>query len=463
MNRFIVGTIIACTLLWPFSFSRAGEGKGTTAGTFLKLGVNARAAGLGDAYTAVADDGSAIYWNPAAMTKVKKPSFTLTHSPYIESSFYDFGGYVHPFPASNQAFGASVQYLSAGDIKKTDTSGVESGSFSPNDLAIALGYARKFPGVSIGFSGKFINSKIVDSASSQALDAGLLSEPYLNGKLQFGLSMSNLGGKLKYEQTEEDLPVTYRVGSSLTLFERWLISGDLSSSKGSDVQYALGTEYLTSVSKEFKLIGRIGFNSHVASNVEDGTGIMAGLGFKWSQMGLDYAFSPYGELGTTHRISLNFSLGGDDDRPQRIRHENDEKGGFRWRNMAVVDLDSRNVSTVESAVVADYLRQEFVRSGKFSVVDRKNMELILKEQKFQQTGCTAEMCAVKIGKILNVKMIVVGSLSKVNNKHFVINLNCIDVETAEILVAESITVSSQSEFETSARSISNTVIKQLIR
>ncbi|MCB4791775.1 MAG: CsgG/HfaB family protein [Elusimicrobia bacterium] len=85
-----------------------------------------------------------------------------------------------------------------------------------------------------------------------------------------------------------------------------------------------------------------------------------------------------------------------------------------------------------TSIVSDFLRTELVSSRRFNILERANMEMILAEQKFQVSGCTSQECAVKMGKILNVKVVLLGSLSKLMDT-FYITVSLIDVETGEIL------------------------------
>src|SRR5580704_17462652 len=71
----------------------SSSANGTTAAEFLQLGVGARALTMGQAYTAVADDATAVYWNPAGMTQIENRSATVMHTAYIASSFFDYGAY----------------------------------------------------------------------------------------------------------------------------------------------------------------------------------------------------------------------------------------------------------------------------------------------------------------------------------------------------------------------------------
>lgn len=85
--------------------------------------------------------------------------------------------------------------------------------------------------------------------------------------------------------------------------------------------------------------------------------------------------------------------------------------------------------------LSDTLRTSFFKTGKFTVLERTKMDEILKEQKFQLTGCTTTECAVEIGKILNVNYIVVGSVSKIG-KEYVLNIRIVDVESSEVVIAD---------------------------
>lgn len=103
--------------------------------------------------------------------------------------------------------------------------------------------------------------------------------------------------------------------------------------------------------------------------------------------------------------------------------------------IAVIDFEGQNVSSMDALVITDFLRTALVNSKHYKVVDRKNMEILLSEQGLQMTGCTTEECAVKIGKLLNVQKMVIGSMSKLADKYY-ITANIVDVETGQIIVSK---------------------------
>jgi TolB-like protein len=106
--------------------------------------------------------------------------------------------------------------------------------------------------------------------------------------------------------------------------------------------------------------------------------------------------------------------------------------------VAVMSLKSASGITSEDAeLLSDRLRIELFNTGKFTVMERSQMQEILKEQGFQQSGaCTDEGCMVELGKLLGVQQLIGGSIGKLGSMYLV-NLRCIDVKTAKIVAVVS--------------------------
>jgi len=119
----------------------------------------------------------------------------------------------------------------------------------------------------------------------------------------------------------------------------------------------------------------------------------------------------------------------------------------------VSELEPQNVSAGDAAVIADLLRAELVKNGTFNVVEKANMQKILAEQAFQNTGCTSQDCAVKLGKVLNVQRIVVGSFGKLIGTYFV-NIRVVNVETGKVVFADSVKAAAIDDIETGLRELS---------
>ena len=100
-------------------------------------------------------------------------------------------------------------------------------------------------------------------------------------------------------------------------------------------------------------------------------------------------------------------------------------------SVAVMDMEGRGISTIEAQTLTDRMRSELVRTGAVTVVERGQMQTILSEQDFQLTGCTSDECAVEIGQLLGVTMMITGSVGKIGST-YTLDLRTIDIETGAI-------------------------------
>ena len=301
-------------LLMAFLFSGAlahadfnSSAKGTTTADFLKLGVGARAEAMGEAYSAVADDATSLYWNPATLTRIPERSAaaTLMHAPYVASTFYDYVGFAKNINGTD-AWGTNLQYFSAGTITQTDNEGIEAGSFTPYDLAVAGGYAHKFDLFSVGASLKYVRSVILTAAQTAAVDAGIVSAPLWHDRLRLSGVASNIGGKMKFDQASERLPMAYRLGAALQPTKQWTTSVDFAFPIDNSPYAAVGTEYIWPIGRDWTVAARAGLNSQRMKDLNGFSGASFGMGMDFGSVAVDYALAPLGDLGLTHRISISF-------------------------------------------------------------------------------------------------------------------------------------------------------------
>ena len=303
MNLSVATALLALSMP-ALGSSFSASARGTTGAEFLNLGAGARAASMGQASAAVADDASAIYWNPAAMTRVAHRSATLMHAAYVNASFFDYAGYVQN-EGKLGAFGMAIQYFSAGKINQTDDTGASVGSFNPYDMALYWSYAREVAGISVGVTAKLVDSNILNTASAGAADIGLLSPRYLDGRLQLAFTAVNLGGDtLVYDQEGAQLPLTLRLGAALTPFRDLRFALDAVMPKSDNPYVATGMEYWLKNDGDWRFAGRAGFNSQTVGSIDGFTGVSLGFGVASRVASFDYAFVPLGGLGQAHRISL---------------------------------------------------------------------------------------------------------------------------------------------------------------
>ena len=106
--------------------------------------------------------------------------------------------------------------------------------------------------------------------------------------------VQNIGGKLKFDRESDLLPLIIKLGSSLAIDKNWIAALDLNFPRDNNPNVALGTEYRISYDTDWEFFGRLGFNSRTIGDVSGFTGFATGLGAKFRQFQLDYAFVPIG-------------------------------------------------------------------------------------------------------------------------------------------------------------------------
>lgn len=291
----------------PLAADFSSDMKGTTALGFLKAGAGARAAALGGAYTALGDDASALYWNPAGLNRVEKRSLVLMRAGYVGSVTFNYAAYAGRLKGIG-AYGASLNYMSAGSVSETDDQGFETGTMNPGDTALTLGFAGASGGWNFGASYKFINSRLKTSASAHAFDIGALSPRYLNGRLNFGFALLNLGGPVKYETKKERLPFIAKAGAAYRLSSRVGLSSDVCFPVDETPYGALGAEFLMYSREKLKFFWRAGFNSGTMGDFGGFNGFSAGIGFVFGDIRADYAAVPMGVLGLSNRVSVTMGF-----------------------------------------------------------------------------------------------------------------------------------------------------------
>ncbi|MBI4667928.1 MAG: PorV/PorQ family protein [Elusimicrobia bacterium] len=295
---------------------------GQTSGALLRLGGNARAYGLGEAYGAIDDfRPSAFYYNPAAASFNRQIAFDMLHGPLVTPIFYDsLAGVV---PIGTGAIGIGLQYLSYGKFEEIDNTGALTGdSFSPNEMLGRIVYGTPFHGtpLKLGIGVKYLASKLYTDASTLAGDAGVLyATPYGN----LGVSYQNFGKGLKFIKDSSPLPAQMRASAAIPIpfYPDNLITLGTVVPRYGETSYQAGLEFHIKATREFSFYPRAGYNSATAkSKLGSNAGYSAGMGFEFLNFALDYAYVPLGEIGDTHRVSLSYRLGA------RIRSEEPEKG-----------------------------------------------------------------------------------------------------------------------------------------
>lgn len=173
---------------------------GTASLQFLKLGIDARATGMGEAYTAISDDISSVYWNPAGLAKKMDNQFMFSHTKYVAGISHEFVAASRSLDWGNVA--VFLNYLHMDDMKVTteDEFDWTGEYFTSYDLAAGVTYANAFTDkFNFGVSAKYITEKIEEySVSTMSVDLGSTYNTGWNN-LTIGMSLRNFGPDIKYE------------------------------------------------------------------------------------------------------------------------------------------------------------------------------------------------------------------------------------------------------------------------
>lgn len=279
----------------------ASPALGAETASFLDIGVGARALGMGGAYTALADDANALYWNPAGLSKLEKREFTASHAELFESTRLDFLAYAHP--TGRGTFAAGLTYLSQGKLEGRDGMGRRTAGYDASDAALSLGYARKLDDVELGATVKYLQSHIAGTqAQGVAADIGAKRA---FGPVSVGAAARNLGPGLKFQDQRNDLPLRLALGAAYRFTGGHAAAAEvLSGPRGAGTDASFGGEF-QAVKSVFL---RAGYTTRTAitggSGFDAARGLTMGLGFRDERWSLDYAVLPAGELGRSHRFSL---------------------------------------------------------------------------------------------------------------------------------------------------------------
>jgi len=270
---------------------------------FLKAGVGARPLGMGSAFTAVADNADAPYWNPAGLGLIKKNEITTMQTRLSTDADHYYISYIRP--AFGGTLGISWIQIGLGNIMLTSSevdahNEVQNLSvFSYYSNAYMLAYGRELNDrVSVGLTAKYLASDMSSVQGGQAygysVTPGILIA--LRDSIRLGIKIDELINQQTWGTgTIEQVPPKLRIGLAYHSPNPGLFALDISQTlrSGYQAEAALGYEW----SKDGLSI-RLGYG---------GESLTAGAGFSSGHTRLDYAYVTQKDLtrSNVHRVSLS--------------------------------------------------------------------------------------------------------------------------------------------------------------
>ena len=323
MNRRALGAglLVLAGALGAPSARAIDSNAGTSGAQFLKLGQgSARAMALGGAYVALAEGSDAVAWNPAGLAVTQQREFAFSYLRSIQGLDAPvYLGYAQPM--GRTTWGGNFGYLSnslgSGDVRDANGVPQQASNVNVRDGFVTVGLARSFwyEKLFLGASVRGISENIAGSAhTTLAADFGAILKP--TNMLSLGFAVQNFGA------SAADVARVTRIGSALRLNDFVTVSGELSQATDTGAQIALGAEFqLPEEYLDFgQLTMRIGYRNVdnygqsfdgtlKTLRVDQASGISFGFGVYTSQafgygLSLDYAFVPYGALGTVDQLSF---------------------------------------------------------------------------------------------------------------------------------------------------------------
>jgi hypothetical protein len=292
-----------------------GQRAGISPAQFLKIGVGARAAGMGESFVSISNDASALYWNPAGLVQFGENEVVFSHTEWVADIKHEFFGAVYHL-TQNDGLGISITSLHMDDMPvTTETRPLGTGEyFRFGDFALGLTYSRRMTDqFSFGGTVKYVEETLANlKMRSVMVDLGTYYWTGL-GTSRFAVVLSNFGGQLtpsgEVEYQSFSPPTLFKVGFAfepiMTDEHRLTTSLQLNHPNDNSENVGIGLEYAwTNSDLNITFLLRSGYKINVdEQSLSFGAGLLVPLGF--SRLAFDYAYVKFERLGLTHRISLS--------------------------------------------------------------------------------------------------------------------------------------------------------------
>jgi Type IX secretion system protein PorV len=305
-------------------FNKAGR----TALQFLKIGIGARPAALGEAIVSNTNDINSIFWNPAAITNMENLEASFTYTEWIADLNIVSGaaGYNLDGVGAIAISYISLDYGQIPEALVTSASGnvdTRTGqNFSGSDVELGIGFARKFTDrLAIGVNIKYLQETLFNySENLFAFDVGSYYVTGWHG-VRLAMSAQNLGRPARFLFTKEevqqnyDLPIIFRIGWSVDLMggDDLFLGGNETQKLSFNMDGVHSNDYSERVQMgmEYTAFNIISFRGGYRFNYDEGN-LCLGVGLKYTAdpvtFTFDYAYVSYNYLQSPHRFTINMAF-----------------------------------------------------------------------------------------------------------------------------------------------------------
>ncbi|MBD3272330.1 MAG: PorV/PorQ family protein [Elusimicrobia bacterium] len=266
---------------------------------YLQFGAGARSLAMGSAFTGVADDASAAYWNPAGLAFMDEYQLLGMYAPFRMDTSYNYASLAMPFADRGAVAISDVMLVSGGFQGRDDLNLITGSDESVMKQTLSASYAYPFVDrIAAGVRVNFIQEKVFSTTGDTfGLDFSLLSRPWHG--VSAGLVVNNINRpKITLVEAPDIYGRNMRLGLTYHgMNDRFLISIDANKLEEQDAYYTFGMEYNPVSLFSF----RAGFNQQNA--------VTAGMGINFDSFRFDYAFSDHEDLGDFNKVSMTLRWG----------------------------------------------------------------------------------------------------------------------------------------------------------
>ncbi len=318
-----------------------GQAKVGTAGVqFLKVGVSARAMGMAEAFIGVANDASALFYNPGGLLQLKDPDFILTHISYPAGVAFEYVGGAWPVPRLNGVVGAHVTFLHTDEMIET-TPEMPYGTgrtFTASDLAAGVTYAQRLTDkFSVGGTVKYVEERLAEEkAYGVAFDVGTFYDTGWKSVV-IAMAITNFGPDMNFVDSPFPMPINFKFGGSMRLINNdtheLILALEGSHPNDNLEQFIIGMEYgfmntaFLRIGKKINGAKRYSWDEYLEDNDKDPfveypiidengsistDGLSLGAGMRLNlptiDLRIDYAFTRIEHLGSMSFFTFGITM-----------------------------------------------------------------------------------------------------------------------------------------------------------
>lgn len=321
-RKLLLVLVVVAALTAQASATEMFEKVGTVGFQFLEIGAGPRGVAMGEAMVGAAHGVESLYWNPAGLRHVTRPTAFFTQATWPAEITHQFFGYAMRPGFIPGVIGVSVTSLAMDPmmVRTADSPQGVGVQFDVGDIAVGLSYTRMFTDkFAAGGTLRWIHSGLGDlsalgvegledySVEGFVGDFGTLYDTGFRS-LRIGLCIQNMGPGGVYIEEDVPMPATFKFGVSMNVFETpgqvVLAAAEFRHPADTSEKINVGAEYALNKMYFLRAGYKMGYDEETFTA---GAGIKLIIG-ALGQVGLDYSYSDFGHLGGVHRAGMTLEF-----------------------------------------------------------------------------------------------------------------------------------------------------------